>query len=120
VVGRFSTIFRKCREGLIGAAALVLFFGIAGTSALDAAPRQHVVEMRGMSFGAIPTDVKVGDTIVWKNDDTVIHSVTARDKSFDLRILPRKSATMTVTKAGTFPIYCAFHPPMRGTLKVAQ
>ncbi len=101
-----------------GAAALALF-ATAASAQSQAAPRDHVVTMTSMSFGRIPTDVKVGDTITWINRDTVQHTATARDKSFDLRIAAGKSAKMTVQKAGTIPFYCIYHTMMRGTLKVA-
>lgn len=100
-----------------GATALA-FFAMA-QSAQSQAPRDHVVTMTSMSFGRLPTDVKVGDTITWVNRDTVPHTATARDKSFDVRIAAGKSARMTVKKAGTIPFYCIFHAMMRGTLKVA-
>ena len=101
-----------------------LAFGVLGltltASARSApAPAEHVITMANMSYGTIPTDVKVGDTIVWVNRDTVLHTATARDKSFDLRISQGHSARMTVQKAGAIPFYCIFHSTMRGTLKVA-
>ena len=81
--------------------------------------KEYTVMMSNMSFGAIPSGLKVGDTITWVNNDTVIHSVTARDHSFDLRINPRQSAKLTLMTAGKIPIYCLFHPNMRGSLTVA-
>ena len=83
------------------------------------APREIVVVMDNMNFGRLPSDAKVGDVIVWDNRDTVLHTATARDGSFDVRIDPGKRATQTLTKAGTFAFYCILHPTMRGTLKVA-
>jgi plastocyanin len=91
----------------------------AGNGSAEAASREHVVAMANMSFGKIPSDVKAGDTIVWSNRDTVPHTATARNKSFDIRVAPGKSARMVVKDAGTIPIYCIYHPAMRGTLKVA-
>jgi plastocyanin len=104
------------RDIICGGAALAVV-ALAGT-AHAAAAQAYVVTMTNMSYGAIPA-VKVGDTITWVNHDTVQHTVTARDKSFDLRINPGRSASMTVQKAGTFPIMCMMHPTMRGMLKVA-
>jgi len=75
--------------------------------------------MANMSYGAIPSGLKVGDTIVWVNRDTVLHTATARDHSFDLRIAPGKSAKLVVAKAGNIGFYCIFHAAMRGTLTVA-
>jgi plastocyanin len=97
---------------LIGAAAAMLGWG-AGASAAT-----YVVTMTAMSYGKIPASVAVGDTINWVNHDTVPHTVTARDKSFDLRVNPNQTVSQSVQKAGTFPFYCIYHATMRGTLKV--
>ncbi|HEY4029917.1 MAG TPA: cupredoxin domain-containing protein [Caulobacteraceae bacterium] len=81
--------------------------------------KEYTVVMSNMDFGALPSGLKVGDTVVWVNHDTVIHSVTARDKSFDLRINPGQSQKLTLMTAGKFAYYCLFHPTMRGTMTVA-
>ncbi len=81
--------------------------------------REYTVTLGAMDYSALPSAAKVGDTIEWVNHDTVIHSVTARDHSFDLRIMPGKSAKLPLTQAGKIPFYCLFHPTMRGTLNVA-
>jgi len=116
------------RRGLRPAMALGVRAAFLGTCALGLAAsgtsaqtkgREHVVTMANMSFGRLPADVKVGDTIVWANRDTVPHTATARDKSFDIRVAQGRAMRMTVRKAGTIPIYCVFHPAMRGALKVA-
>jgi plastocyanin len=72
-----------------------------------------------MKFGAIPAGLKVGDSIVFINKDSVPHTVTARDHSFDLRIGPGQRGRLTLTKAGTFAVYCILHSPMRAALTVA-
>jgi plastocyanin len=87
--------------------------------AASAGGKEYTVVMSNMDFGAVPSGLKVGDTIVWVNHDTVIHSVTARDKSFDLRINPGQSVKLPLMTAGKIGIYCLFHPTMRGTLTVA-
>lgn len=101
--------------------------GIAATGAVAhtlavpvVAPREFTVTMANMSFGKLPSGVKVGDVIVWVNRDTVPHSATARDRSFDVRLGQGQQVRMTVKKAGTFAIYCIYHPAMRGTLTVAS
>ena len=75
--------------------------------------------MSNMDYGAMPSGLKVGDTIIWVNHDTVIHSVTARDHTFDLRINPGQTVKMPVMAAGRIVIYCLFHPNMRGSMTVA-
>lgn len=89
-------------------------------SALPAAAQaaEYTVTMANMSYGRVPASLQVGDTITWVNKDSVPHTVTARDKSFDLRVAPGQSKTMTADKPGSFAFYCIYHAMMRGTLKV--
>lgn len=56
-------------------------------------------------------NAKVGQTItIINNDETGVHSVTAKDRSFNVDVPPKSSATLTVPKAGSFPYYCTYHP----------
>jgi plastocyanin len=100
---------------------LLLSLALAGTlpAPASAAGREAVVTMANMKFGSIPSGLKVGDSITFVNKDSVPHTVTARDHSFDLRIAPGQKGRVTLTKAGTIAIYCILHSPMRGTLSVA-
>ena len=75
--------------------------------------------LSAMDYGATPAGLKVGDTITWVNHDAVLHSITAKDHSFDLRLNPGQSVKLTLSQAGKIPFYCLFHPTMRGTLNVA-
>lgn len=113
------------RRGLlrISGAAALLTFTLATTATTPAtarspAPQKYTVVMANMSFGKLPR-VKVGDTIVWVNRDTVPHTATARDKTFDVRVQQGQSVSMVVKKAGNIAFYCIYHPAMRGTLIVA-
>ena len=106
------------RGVLVGGLAL----GVAITAAQalsQTASHERVVTMANMSYGQIPTDLKVGDTIVWVNHDTVPHTVTARDKSFDVRVNVGQTVRQPLTRAGVFPFICIYHAAMRGTLTVA-
>ena len=83
------------------------------------AQTDYTVVMSNMSYGKVPAGLKVGDSVTWVNKDTVPHTVTARDQSFDLRVMPGKSAKQILQKAGVFPFFCTYHTMMRGTLAVA-
>src|SRR6201999_1678599 len=101
-------------------AALIAAAPAAYAQSTDAAKgHEYTVTMGNMDYSAMPSGLKVGDTIVWVNHDTVIHWVTARDHSFDLRLNPGQSAKLPLTQAGKISFYCLFHPTMRGTLNVA-
>jgi plastocyanin len=97
----------------------VAISAVAGGASAEPAPGQYVVIMSNMNYGRLPATVKVGDKISWVNHDSVPHTVTARDHSFDLRVGPGQSAQMVVQKAGSFPFYCIYHSTMRGVLTVA-
>ena len=101
-------------------AAVAVGLGLGWPAAAVAEPHELTVTMSNMSYGKLPTDAKVGDTIIWVNADTVEHSVTAKDGSFDLRLLPGKRGRTVLKKAGNVAVYCVMHPTMRATLKVGS
>jgi plastocyanin len=108
----------KARRARLAQAVLAVAL-IAAPPAFAQGGKDYTVVMSNMDYGATPSSLKVGDTITWVNHDTVIHSVTARDHSFDLRLNPGQSGKLTLMQAGKIPFYCLFHPTMRGTLTVA-
>jgi plastocyanin len=107
----------SARQGFVAAALLVALAG--ATFPAGAVAAEHVVVIEKMKFGAVPTDLHVGDTIVWQNNDIFRHTATAEDKSFDVDLPPKSQATTIVETAGTFAFICRFHPGMKGTLEVA-
>ncbi|HVL33263.1 MAG TPA: plastocyanin/azurin family copper-binding protein [Actinomycetota bacterium] len=62
--------------------------------------------------------IRVGDTVVWKNTGTQMHTVTS--SSFDSGNMdPGDIFSRTFTQAGTIPFTCKPHPWMKGTISVA-
>ena len=98
---------------------MTLALGIGAASQAESSPREFVVVMDNMNFGRLPAGAKVGDVIIWDNRDTVQHTATARDGSFDVRLQPGKKGRTVLAKAGNLAIYCISHPMMRATLRVA-
>lgn len=93
---------------------------LGGAASATPAPRVRTITMRDMVFGPVPSDLRVGDVVVWANDDIFRHTATARDRSFEVDLAPKARKRMTLTKAGTFAFYCRFHPGMTGRLTVAK
>ena len=73
-----------------------------------------------MKFGPVPARLRVGDQIVWANHDFFRHTATASDHSFDVDLVPGKSARIVLRKAGAIAFSCKFHPGMKGVLTVAR
>lgn len=99
-----------------------VLIGIAALAALlignPAASAEYRIVIAKMKFGAISAALRVGDVIIWQNDDIFRHTATARDKSFDVDLAPKSETRMTVGKAGAVAFYCRFHPAMTGNLDV--
>src|SRR6185312_13789079 len=103
------------RAGLFFTAAL------AALSIWNSAPASaetiHVV-IDKVAYGPVDISARVGDTIEWTNKDIVAHTATARDKKWDLMLMPGKKQTLVVKQAGEFDYYCKFHPNMVGHISV--
>jgi len=91
---------------------------IAATA--SAAAETVTVQMTNVAFAPATITARVGDTIVWTNNDIVAHTATARDKSWDLMVLPKKTGSFVVKKAGSIEYYCKFHPNMGGHIEVKE
>ena len=100
---------------IVGAAVLA---GMPGSAV--AAPRTHTVVIDKMKFGAIPTNLRVGDVILWVNRDMFRHTATARDRSFNVDLAPSQTARTMLRRSGAVPFFCTFHPGMKGQLIVAR
>ena len=70
-------------------------------------------------FNPASLTIHVGDTVTWTNQDSVQHTATANNHSFDTGLLKKgQSASHTFSAAGTFTYFCAVHPYMKGTVVV--
>lgn len=84
------------------------------------APTIYVIGMKDMAFSPIPTDLHVGDTIEWVNDDIFVHTATAKNKSFDVVLQPKTRGRTVLAVAGFIPFVCRYHPGMKGVLVVTN
>lgn len=102
-------------------------FAAAATTVLlspnsaSAKPTAHsaVVFLDKLAFGAVPSNLHVGDAIVWSNRDLFRHSATSSGH-FDVDLPPGAERRMILRRSGLFPFLCKFHPGMKGVLKVSK
>jgi plastocyanin len=74
------------------------------------------VKMAGLTFAPATLTVARGSTVVFDNDDTAPHTVTARSGGVDSGVLdPGRQFSTTVTDG--FDYFCSIHPSM--TAKIA-
>lgn len=80
---------------------------------------QDAVIIQNFSFSPATITVKSGDTVTWTNKDSMGHSATADDGSFDTGIISQgQSKSITFKKPGTYTYHCSVHPYMKGTVIV--
>ena len=102
-------------------AGSVVAVGIATLLLLGSARAETIkVAIGNVAYAPVSVSARVGDTIEWTNSDIVAHTATARDKSWDLMIMPNKAAKLVVKKAASIDYYCRFHPNMVGRIDVKE
>jgi plastocyanin len=72
------------------------------------------------SFSPEPATMRVGQTVAWRNADSVTHNATQDANRFATSNLGAgaTSPPLAMTTAGTFTYHCTIHPGMVGTLTV--
>jgi len=78
------------------------------------------VVMQDIEFKPSTIRIGVGDTVTWKNEESVGHDVTADDfKSGDPGGMGEGDTfEHTFDEAGSFDYVCTVHPGMEGTVEV--
>jgi plastocyanin len=72
------------------------------------------------SFSPEPATVRVGQTVAWRNADSITHNATQDANRFATSNLGAgtTSPPIAMTTPGTFTYHCTIHPGMVGTLTV--
>ena len=98
--------------------AIVLAAALAPSAALAG---DIEIGQKNKQFSSQAVTASVGDTIVFKNDDSVAHNVhsSTNGHRFNLGLQkPGDSARLELSEDGTIEIRCAVHPKMKMTVTV--
>ena len=106
------------RRPLFAASAVALALAVLSGTPAAAAPHTYTIVIDKMKYGPLPANLHKGDAIIWANRDFIQHSATAADHSFDLNLPAGKAGKIVLTKTGSIPFVCRYHPGMRGVLVV--
>lgn len=111
---------RRLRTRVAGnLAGAALIAALAGGTAGTALAADQAVSIAGFAFSPQSITVTVGDSVTWTNSDSVSHTATADDDSFDTgSIANGGSKSVTFSTAGTFAYHCSIHSSMTGTVVV--
>lgn len=100
---------------------LLLPLALAATLVVAAASGAATQTVQIVKSGFTPASATIssGDTVTWKNADSVDHQVVANDGSFASPVLkPGESFSETYSKAGTFRYHDALATTRKGTITV--
>jgi plastocyanin len=113
---------------MIGITALIacLIFGIScktsdttGFSPTTSTTATNEVVMQNLAFEPATLKIRAETVVTWRNDDSMSHTVTARDGSFESSTMSHGGTfSFTFTQKGTFEYYCKIHPSMKGSIIV--
>jgi plastocyanin len=101
-------------------AVFVLALGTAGAAGA-AAQTSHTVTQKGKKFSPNKLTVQPGDSVLFVNDDPVVHNVFSETPGFEFNLKRQPagaSAGVPFTRVGVAEIRCAIHPSMKLTITV--
>jgi plastocyanin len=91
------------------------------SAATSASADQAGVIIAQTAYGPASLEVAAGTTVNWTNDDPIIHTVTARDGSFNSGVLqPGDEYSFVFEASGTYEYFCAVHPGQGGSIVVSD
>jgi plastocyanin len=109
------------RFGLL-LATLVSLVAIPSTWYHANAAQTVTVSMSDTAYLPATITINQGDTVIWNNNGTVVHTATARSGQADSwdsgDMNPGNIYSYTFTRPGNFSYYCIYHPDMAGNVIV--
>jgi plastocyanin len=91
----------------------------AGGYALAGSLATKTVNIRGTGFSPRTVTINGGDTVRWRNLDTVSHQVVANSGAFATPIIaPGQARSRRLDTPGTYPYHDSLRPSLRGTVRV--
>jgi len=84
---------------------------------------EHMVAQKNKAFTVKTLKAKVGDTVVFRNEDPFAHNIFSLSgvQSFDLGTFGKdESKKLVLGKEGKLEIECAIHPEMKLTVEVEK
>ncbi len=108
--------------GMIGMRALLLLLLLCSTGLnCFAHETETIVEIRDNSYQPSSITIPAGTTVTWINKDSVEHTVTATDVSFDSGNIARDGRfNLTFSRPGKYQYQCLIHASMVGEVIVVS
>jgi len=95
---------------------------LAGVS-VGALAAETTISQKNRAFTPAEISVKKGDTLVFVNDDDIMHNVVSNSAGYEFNLgsqSPGMATPVNFNKPGQLSVLCAIHPRMRLVVKVAE
>jgi plastocyanin len=120
--GAHPAVTMKSPSGIQPAplAAIATMTTATTAQSADAADGTQVT-ISNFTFNPKTLTVAAGTTVTWTNNDSLTHTVTADDGSFDsANLRPGQQFSYTFTTPGTYTYHCSIHPFMTASVVVLE
>jgi len=109
---------RKVLSKIITLSGVMVLAGTsscAWTNRKDLAKKHtHYIDIKDFEYYPANIKVTIGDRIIWTNQDIAPHTVTAKDKSWDSKLIKQGDSWHLNIKDGIeTSYYCLYHPNMK-------
>ncbi|MFA5953047.1 MAG: cupredoxin domain-containing protein [Candidatus Pacearchaeota archaeon] len=102
--------------------AIILFYTLKNPIAFNKSDTNYdkgtIISIKDFEFNPIEINITAGESITWKNEDSVKHDVTIDNGLFDIDIEPGETFKFTFNETGTYNYHCDIHPSMNGIINV--
>ena len=102
---------------------ILLLAAVVSIVCCTANAAEHVIGQKPSGFSVVTLKAKVGDAVVFKNDDVVFHNVFSLSdaQSFDLGAYgPGVAKKVMMEKTGKIDVECAVHPGRTMVIDVSR
>lgn len=96
----------------------ILSLTLAACGGSDSGGNAQNMAISGFAFASQNLTISQGDSIIFENQDSAPHTVTADDGSFDANVGAGATSEIVFDTAGTFTYHCDIHPSMTATVTV--
>jgi amicyanin len=96
--------------------------GPTATNGVASGGTVHVT-IKALAFHPAAINVKVGDSVVWVNEDAPPHNVawvSGPKFASSSKLATGAKFTLTFNQPGTIQYFCSIHPFMKGTIVVTK
>jgi plastocyanin len=109
---------RRSSQAIAFAIACLCCLRTSAAESTAHTPQTHTIVIEAMQFSPASLTVRRGDRVVWRNNDLVPHTVTAKGQFDSGAIAANESWAYVAGTPGAAPYVCTFHPTMTATLIV--